>query len=40
MVEYMRLEIMTSLFASAATFFDATLERIFEESGKGMLASL
>ena len=26
--------------ASAGAFFDATTERIFEESGKGMLASL
>ena len=26
--------------ASAGEFFDATTERIFEEEGKGMLASL
>lgn len=26
--------------ASAGAFFDATTERIFEEEGKGMLASL
>ncbi len=30
----------TDVLASAGAFFDATTERIFEESGKGMLASL